>query len=163
MTDSFKKKLRLSIKICCVILGICFFIPSFMVSCSGQTVNISAAQSVVGYYNNDAQHSLIQEGATWCALLLILPIVICVLWFLIDKFKNKLVFYVSAFGCTILDFILWLIFKNQVFSIVYSKWLLTSQINFGFFGSIILLPIILVLTGLHLIPNADNKHENPNS
>lgn len=163
MHDSLKKKFRLGIKFCCALLGICFFIPSFMVSCSGQTVNISAAQSVVGYYNDDVQHSLIQEGAPWCILLLVLPLIICVLWCVINLIKNKLIFYTSAFGCTILDFILWLIFKSQVFSIVYSKWLLTPQIKSGFIGSIILLPIILVLTGLHLIPNADNKHENQNS
>lgn len=163
MHDSLKKKFRLGIKFCCALLGICFFIPSFMVSCSGQTVNISAAQSVVGYYNDDVQHSLIQEGAPWCILLLVLPLIICILWCVINLIKNKLIFYTSAFGCTILDFILWLIFKSQVFSIVYSKWLLTPQIKFGFIGSIILLPIILILTGLHLIPNADNKHENQNS
>ena len=72
-----KINIRNIIKLISIILVIMFFVPTFMVSCSGQNINISAAQVMSGVsVQSFGEKQQISEPSPVLILLLLIPVAI---------------------------------------------------------------------------------------
>lgn len=128
------------------ILSIVFvFCPSFLVSCSGQKVNISPMSVVTGI---SMYGSTVVEPNPIMVLCLLIPIIIIILLSL-KKFTERKTAVVIA-GCGVVDFIIYLIFRSLVKKFAEDN--LCSFKTTGWYGlSILTLILIMVIAVLILL------------
>jgi uncharacterized OB-fold protein len=127
------------------VLIVCFFCPSFLVSCSGQTVKISSMTAVKGMSVYGEQ---MVEPHPILLLCLLLPIIMLVLLF-IKKFAEKKTAGIIV-ACAGADFIIWLLFRSTVMKFAEESYC-TFKTTGGFVIDIISLIIIIVLSVLVVI------------
>lgn len=135
------KKVMRALSLLCILLVFC---PSFLVSCSGQKVNVNVMTAVSGVSMYGEQ---VVEPHPFMLICLIIPIVI-----LAFIFKNKIdkkINYVIA-GCICVDFVVWIIFRASVKKMAeenYCKFQTTSW----YVINIIAILIIMLLSGLLIL------------
>ena len=122
-----------------VILAVLFFVPSFMVSCSGQSVNITGITALTGNVNSQNVTSP-KPGAI---LILLIPAGIFAVWCLKSKLNAKYasIITLSAAG---VDFILWLVFRGEVASVAQANYCQYKVLG-GFVFSILFLLILIAI------------------
>ena len=99
-------------RILSIILIICFFVPSFVVSCSGADIKLSAAKVMVG---TKYQGQTVVGANPICIIFLLLPIAMLVLWCLKSVLKDKIA-ALACGCCAAADLIFWIIFRVAVAS-----------------------------------------------
>ena len=113
VTNGVKKKSVLTVKNilrALTILGIIFvFCPSFLVSCSGEDVNVSVMTAVGGV---EVYGERVVDPNPIMLICLLLPIAVLVLLF-IRKFNDRKTAGVIL-GCTAVDLVIWFIFRTAV-------------------------------------------------
>lgn len=85
------------------------FCPSFLVSCSGQTMNVSVMTAVGGV---SAYGEKVVDPHPIMLICLLVPIAILVLLFLKKFTDNKTALIILI--CSAVDFVIWLIFRSSV-------------------------------------------------
>lgn len=133
-----------------VLLIIFFFVPSFMVSCSGAHVKMSAANIMVGVKYNGEK---LTTASPISALLILLPIAMLVLWCLKNVLKDKIA-AIACLACAAVDLIMWIFVRmgvaaraDEVFG--------TSKVLAGFVFNIIFVLLVIaanVLVMLNILP-----------
>ena len=123
-----------------VILAVLFFVPSFMVSCSGSKVNISAVNAIGGRVNGEE----VSSPNPGLIILLLIPVAIFAVWCLKTKLNAKYaaIITVAAAG---LDFILWLVFRGRVEAIASENYCEFKVLG-GFVFTILFLLILIAGT-----------------
>lgn len=111
--ELLKKKVNIKniIRVLSCILIVFFFVPTFLVSCSGEEVKISAKTIMTGV-KSDSYGQIIAPHFGVIVLLL-LPIALLAIWFIKEKMTNKLLAIVTA-GISVFDLILWFVMKSEV-------------------------------------------------
>jgi hypothetical protein len=142
-----KNVLRVLALLC--IVGV--FCPSFLVSCSGQTINVSAMTAVSGI--STSYGSTIVEPHLIMLVCLLLPVAALVLLFL-KQMEEKMSAGIILV-CSVIDFIIWIIFKSEVKKIAEENYCTVKTtpwyyINMVIFVLIILLTVLVVASILHL-------------
>lgn len=137
-----KLDVRRILKILSVIVTILFFFPSFVVSCSGQNMEISALTAVKGieYYGET-----IVEPKYIILLGLLLPVVSFVSLFM-KKLTGKMAGIV-VFGCAAVDLIIWFIFRSNAKKIAEES-MCKFKITGWYVVNVIVLLIILILSAM---------------
>ena len=97
------------IRVLSVIVTIIFFCPTFLVSCSGQTIDVSA-MNVVGGIKSYGES--VVKPQPLLLICLLLPIAIFVILFLNKKFTDDKAALITAI-CAAVDLIVWIIFRVQ--------------------------------------------------
>ncbi len=109
-----KNNFKTALKALALLLIILFFVPSFAVSCSGQTFNVSAFSAMGGYESDTLGQ--VSNPQPILIVLLLLPIAMGVIMFLKqlvnEEKKQSLVMLILG----VVDFIGWIIFRSKVIS-----------------------------------------------
>lgn len=126
-----------ALSIICIALTFC---PAFFVSCSGQEISISATHAAVGIkmYGNkvSSAHPLL-------LLTLLIPVVIFCLFFV--KRIQKKTLAIIIFACSVVDFIIWLLFRSAVKSAAEENYC-NFKGAFGFYLSVVSIIMIIALS-----------------
>ena len=130
------------------------FCPAFLVSCSGQEVGVSTWTAVAGY--GDDYVGQVVDPHPFMVVLYILPIVILAVLF-VKRFAGKTVAEVIL-GCSVADFILWLIFRGEV-KIIASENYANFKVTAWFVLDIIAL-ILMIIFSLLVIANVLQMEAN---
>jgi uncharacterized OB-fold protein/uncharacterized membrane protein len=122
------------------LLGIIFvFCPSFLVSCSGRNVNVSAMTAVGGF---SAYGKRMVDPHPIMLICLLIPVAILVLMF-IKKFTDNKTALITLI-CSIVDFVIWLIFRSSVKKIAEENYCLFKTTAWFVFNIIALILIIFL-------------------
>ena len=109
-----KNNFKTALKAIALLLIILFFVPSFAVSCSGQTFNVSAFSAMGGYESDTLGQ--VSDPQPILIVLLLLPIAMGVIMFLKqlvnEEKKQSLVMLILG----VVDLIGWIIFRSKVIS-----------------------------------------------
>lgn len=138
--------LRNLIRVISGLLIIFFFVPSFMVSCSGESVKFSAASAMVGVKYEGERMS---DPSPLVALLLILPIAMLVIWCLKNVLKDKIA-SIACLACAGVDLIMWFVVRMGVAANA-EEILGTSKVLAGFVFNIIFVLLVIAANVLILI------------
>lgn len=104
-----KSTVRMAMKML-ALLGILFvFLPSFVVSCAGEKVNVNVMTAVKGV---EANGTVISEPNLIMLLCLIIPIAVIVL-LTVQKFNESQTSIIILASMAV-DFIIWLVFRSKV-------------------------------------------------
>ncbi|RKM55225.1 zinc ribbon domain-containing protein [Butyrivibrio sp. X503] len=133
------------IRVLSIIVTIIFFCPSFLVSCSGQTVEVSAMTGVTGV---KSYGETVAEPHPIMLVCLLLPIAIFVLM-LIKKFRHEITALIVAI-IALVDMIVWFIFRAGVKKAAEDK-MCTVKTTGWFAFNIFLLLLIIILSVLVVI------------
>lgn len=106
----FKLNVKNMIRIIALISMIFCFIPTFLVSCSGQTVKLSVLDCLVGL---ESQGEKITDAHPICILYLLIPIVVFIIWIL-KKHINEKQMVMSTAICSVIDLVMWFILNSQI-------------------------------------------------
>ncbi|MCR5667362.1 MAG: zinc ribbon domain-containing protein [Eubacterium sp.] len=141
-----KIKIKHIIQIISLVAIVVFFLPTFVVSCSGESISLSSVRLMIGI-NSDG-YTLISPQVG-IVVLLILPVLMLLLWLLklnLDyKIKNILTLVFAA-----VDFVLWCVVAGAI-RMMANQYYCQSHVTFWFVLNIILLIIaILIAIGLNL-------------
>lgn len=138
---TMKNVLRV-LSLLCIIFVFC---PSFLVSCSGQNVNVSVMTAVGGV---SAYGEKVVDPHPIMLLCLLLPVGILVLLF-IKKLTDRKTAAIIL-GCSIVDFVIWLIFRSSVKKIAEENYC-SFKTTGWFVINIIVLILIVLLTAIVVI------------
>jgi hypothetical protein len=107
-----KKQVSLKnlIRLIALLVMVIFFMPTFLVSCSGQDIELSAARTMTGY---NYQGEKVIESHLICVVFILLPIVILGIWFLKGIVTDKIKALITAVGA-LADIIMWFVFRSEV-------------------------------------------------
>lgn len=107
-----KKQVSLKnlIRLVTLLVMVIFFMPTFLVSCSGQDIEVSAARTMTGY---SYQGEKVIESHLICVVFILLPIIILGIWFLKGIVTEKIKALVTALGA-LADIIMWIIFRSEI-------------------------------------------------
>lgn len=130
------------ISILCIVFAFC---PAFLVSCSGQDVNVSVMTAVKGVSSYGEK---IVDPHPVMLICILIPIVILVLLF-VKKFADSQTAAIILI-CSVCDFVVWLIFRNSVKKLADENYC-TFETKPGFVLNIIALILIILLTVLVVI------------
>lgn len=133
-----KKVLRVLLLLCIVFT----FCPSFLVSCSGQNVNVSVMTAVGGV---SAYGEKIVDPYPIMLICLLIPVGMLVLLF-VKKFADKKTAGIIL-GGAVVDFIIWFIFRSSVKRIAEENYC-TFKTTVWFVFNIAALLLIIVLSAL---------------
>lgn len=136
-----KKVLRILALLCLVFV----FCPAFLVSCSGQEVNVSVMTAVGGL---SAYGEKIVDPHPIMLLCLVIPIAMLVLLF-VKKFADKKV-ATMILACAVVDIIMWFVFRSGAKKIAEDNYC-TFKTTVWFVFNIIALILMIVLTAMVLI------------
>ncbi|MGN0344770.1 MAG: zinc-ribbon domain-containing protein [Lachnospiraceae bacterium] len=123
----------------CIIFVFC---PSFLVSCSGQNVNVSVMTAVSGVSVYDEK---VVDPHPIMLVALLLPVAMLVL-LLIKKFADHKTASIIL-GCSVIDFIIWVIFSSSVKRIAKENYC-ECKTTVWFVLNMIALIVIILLTAL---------------
>ena len=128
------------IRVVAILLIILFFVPSFVVSCSGYDVKLSAAKLMVGA---KMQGYTVTKANPICIFFLLLPIAMLVLWCLKSVLKDKIAALVCG-CCAAADLIFWIILRAAITSRVHTAGY-ESGVKAGFIFNILFLLAMITL------------------
>lgn len=159
------KKILRTLSFLCIIFVFC---PSFLVSCSGRIINVSAMTAVGGV---SAYGKRMVDPHPSMLICLFIPVVILVLMITKKLTENKIALITLI--CSIIDFVIWLIFRSSVKRIAeenYCSFKTTAWFGFNIIALIliVLLSMLVVLkkmkmdTDLISIFSGDNKQNTLN-
>lgn len=141
-----KMILRILATICIVVV----FCPTFLVSCAGEDINVSAMTAIEGVSMDGEEIVEPQLGMLIC---IIIPAVILVLLF-VKNFTEKKTAGIIL-GCTVVDLIIWLVFRAKVKEIAelsYCSFKVTGWFVINIASLLIMIVLsYLVLTGKCII------------
>ena len=138
---TIKNILRVLSLLCIVFV----FCPSFLVSCSGETINVNVMTAVKGV---SSYGSNIVDPHPIMLLCLAIPVAFLVLLFIKKLTDNKTALIILL--CGIVDFIIWLIFRSSVKKLAEENYC-TFETTAWYFINIIVLILIILLSALVLI------------
>lgn len=138
---TIKNVLRVLSVICLVLV----FCPAFLVSCSGETVNVSAMTAVGGV---SMYGEKVVDPSPIMLLCLFIPIAILVLLF-IKNIADKTNAAIIA-ACGVVDLIMWFVFRSKVKEIA-EEALCDFKSTGWFVLNIISLVLIILLTAIVMI------------
>lgn len=133
------KNILRALSLFCIIFVFC---PSFLVSCSGRNINVSAMTAVGGL---SAYGKRVVDPHPIMLICLLIPVVILVLMFMKKFTDNKSA--LIALICSIVDFVIWLIFRSSVKRIAEENYC-TFKTTAWFVFNIIALILIILLSVL---------------
>lgn len=141
--EASEKKTRFTVKnilrILTVLCMIFVFCPAFLVSCSGQDVNVNVMTAVEGV---KAYGETMVKPQPLMLLCLLLPIAVMVLLF-VKKFTEKLNSTIIL-GCTAVDLVIWFIFRGAVKKIAEENYCTFKTMPWFVLNVIAMLLIIIV-------------------
>lgn len=147
--EASEKKPRFTVKnilrILTVLCMIFVFCPSFLVSCSGQDVNVNVMTAVEGV---KAYGETMVKPQPLMLLCLLLPIAVMVLLF-VKKFTEKLNSTIIL-GCTAVDLVIWFIFRGAVKKIAEENYC-TFKTTPWFVLNVIVMLLIIIANALILL------------
>lgn len=120
----------------CVIFVFC---PSFLVSCSGQSVNVSVMTAVKGVSESGQQ---IEDPHPLMLVCLLLPIAILALLFIKEFADRKAA--VVILGCSAVDIVIWLKFRSSVKKFAEENYCSFETTRWYVMNMIVLILIILL-------------------
>lgn len=127
------------LKILAILCIVFVFCPSFLVSCSGQEVNISVMTAVSGISSYGQQ---LVDPYPIMLICVILPVI--VLWVLFSKrFEGKKASGIIL-GCTVADLIIWFIFKTTVEQKAEEYRLFFETTGWYYFNIIVLITVVIL-------------------
>lgn len=143
---SINKLLKVLSALCIIFV----FCPAFLVSCSGEDIEVSVMTAVEGL---SAYGETVAEPRPIMLLCLLLPIVIIVTLF-IKKLNGKKAALITV-GCAVIDIIIWLLFKSAVKELAeenYCDFKVTGwyYINFAMLLIIIVFSFLVVINKLNM-------------
>lgn len=146
LTNGSQKKSMLTVKnilrvfsLLCIIFVFC---PSFLVSCSGQNVNVSVMTAVAGV---SAYGNQVVDPYPIMLVCLLIPIAVFVLLFVKKFTDNKIALTILV--CTVVDFVIWLIFRSSVKKIAEDNYC-TFKTTGWYVINIIVILIMILLSAL---------------
>ena len=147
--DKPDKKPRFTVKnilrILTVLCMIFVFCPAFLVSCSGQDVNVNVMTAVEGV---KAYGETVVKPQPLMLLCLLLPIAVMVLLF-VKKFAEKLNSTIIL-GCTAVDLLIWFVFRGAVKKIAEENYC-TFKTTPWFVLNVIAMLLIIIVNVLILL------------
>lgn len=147
--EASEKKPRFTVKnilrILTVLCMIFVFCPAFLVSCSGQDVNVNVMTAVEGV---KAYGETMVKPQPLMLLCLLLPIAVMVLLF-VKKFTEKLNSTIIL-GCTAVDLVIWFIFRGAVKKIAEENFC-TFKTTPWFVLNVIAMLLIIIANALILL------------
>ena len=141
---SVKKVLRFLSFVCLVML----FCPSFLVSCSGQPMNINVFVGIAGI---DYEGSKIVQGNPLLVLCILLPVVVLFLLFVSKSADHKTAGIIA--GCSALDMFTWFVFRSRVEDIARSSYC-TFQSTTWYYVNILALLLMIGLSVMSIMRKA---------
>ncbi len=130
------KKILRALSLLCIIFVFC---PSFLVSCSGQNINVSVMTAVGGI---SAYGEKVVDPYPIMLICLLIPVVVLIL-LLFKKFTdNKTALIVLI--CTVVDLIIWLIFRASVKKIAEENYCTFKTTGWYVINIIVMLIIVLL-------------------
>lgn len=158
------EKLRITlsrvVKIVCIVLICAFFMPAFTVSCSDKEVDVTPIHGFWGYIEKDpliSEETIVVSAPDGkYALLFLIPLFVLILWLLYSESVKKRIFMnVFTIAGSIVDVIVLILFKNQVYSIA-DDYYLDVQVRYGFPLSLILSGLLCILGVAHFVLEMKN-------
>lgn len=136
-----KNVLRILTALCIVFV----FCPSFLVSCSGQDVNVNVMTAVKGV---TAYGETMVKPQPLMLVCLLLPIAVMVLLFMkeIAERRNSII----ILGCTAVDLIIWFVFRGAVKKIAEENYC-TFKTTAWFVFNVVAMLLIIIANGLILL------------
>ena len=143
---TINKLLKLLSALCIIFV----FCPAFLVSCSGEDIEVGVMTAVEGL---SAYGETVAEPRPVMLLCLLLPIVIIITLF-IKKLNGKKAALITV-GCAVIDIIIWLLFKSAVKELAeenYCDFKVTGwyYINFAILHIIIVISFLVVINKLNM-------------
>lgn len=129
-----KNVMRLLSALCVVFV----FCPSFMVSCSGRDINVSAITAAKGVSSYGEQ---VVDPHPVMLICLLLPVAVLVLLF-VKKFTEKKTAGIIM-ACSVADFAIWLIFRANVKKIAEDNYCSFKTVGWYWINLIVILLLIL--------------------
>lgn len=136
------KKIMRILSLLCIVFVFC---PSFLVSCSGQEIEVDVMTAVGGM---SMYGETVVEPHPIMLICLILPLVTCVLLFL-KKLTSKKV-ALGTLVCMAVDFIIWLVFRSTVKELAEKNYC-TVETTGWFYLNMVSMIAIVILSLLVLI------------
>lgn len=133
------------LRILTVLCMIFVFCPAFLVSCSGQDVNVNVMTAVEGV---KAYGETVVKPQPLMLLCLLLPIAVMVLLF-VKKFAEKLNSTIIL-GCTAVDLVIWFVFRGAVKKIAEENYC-TFKTTPWFVLNVIAMLLIIIVNALILL------------
>lgn len=142
-----KKQVSLKnlIRLVTLLIMVIFFMPTFLVSCSGRDLEVGAARTMTGY---SFQGEKVIEPHLICVIFIFLPIIILGIWFLKGMVTDKIKALVTAVGA-LADIIMWIIFKSEVKKIAVQSGLSFSTTEWFAVNLISLIALFAVGVGIY--------------
>jgi hypothetical protein len=123
----------------CIVFVFC---PSFLVSCSGQTVNVSVMTAVGGV---EAYGETVVEPHLIMLVCLLIPVAVLVLLFLKNMAEKMSAGIILI--CSAIDFIIWIVFRAEVKKIAEENYC-EFKTTAWFYINLVALVLIIILTVL---------------
>lgn len=133
------KRILKVLSLLCIIFVFC---PSFLVSCSGQKVNVSVMTAVSGV---SVYGEKVVDPYPIMLVCLLIPIVMLVLLFIKKFTDNKTALIISI--CSIVDFVIWLVFRVSVKKIAEENYC-EFKTTVWFVINMIVLILVILLSAL---------------
>lgn len=142
-----KKQVSLKnlIRLVALLVMVIFFMPTFLVSCSGRDLEVSAARTMTGY---NLQGEKVIEPHLICVVFILLPIIILGIWFLKGMVTDKVKALVTAVGA-LADIIMWIIFRSEVKKMAVQSGLSFSTTGWFAVNLISLIALFVVGVGIY--------------
>ena len=128
-----------------ILLIVFTFCPAFLVSCSGQTINVTVFTAVGGV---SSYGDKIVDPHPIMLICLILPIAMIAVLFIKKLLDTKV--SIITLAAAVIDLIVWLIFKSQVKKVAMENYC-NFKVTAIYVFNIIVLVLILLLTGTALV------------
>lgn len=134
---SLKRVLKILFLLCIIFV----FCPTFLVSCSGKKIEVSAATAAKGIsvYGEEMVEA---HPIMW--LCLMIPLLLFVLFF--TRLKKKKICVISLLGM-IADFIVWLVFKASIKTVALQNYC-SFEVTGIFYANMTTIVLTIVLSGL---------------
>lgn len=142
LQEQSKRKVSLGVKVTSFFLMVFFFFPFCTVSCSGTSVEVTGAKAAFGTEVMGRQ----VDGKAVCALLLLIPLLILILYSL-NFISGKLLAMLTAAGAVV-DLIILFSFKSEITKMAeqaYSE----VEFSFGYYGEVLLNIVLIILAVLY--------------
>lgn len=130
------KKILRALSLLCIIFVFC---PLFLVSCSGQNINVSVMTAVGGI---SVYGEKVVDPYPIMLICLLIPVVVLILLFFKKFTDNKTALIVLI--CTVVDFIIWLIFRASVKKIAEENYCTFKTTGWYVINIIVMLIIVLL-------------------
>lgn len=108
--SGFRLNVKNIVRILALVGMVFFFVPTFLVSCSGQTMKLSVMDCMMGL---EVQGEKLTDAHPVCILYLLIPIAIFAIWQLKKQLNEKQMVLIATI-CSVVDLVMWFILSSQV-------------------------------------------------